>query len=756
MKRLLYSYLLLSLGSDALMGSSRPPNAESPFLSQENVKAQIPMPPKAGSVPSSLENTQIQMPMPLNTEPSNASQLPSLVNLWDREPKFKTYFEQPTEADPNNPAYTQDYINWLAKINTVCGFNGKVKLYHLHFSSEGKKILFSDKNLDKNQLTIVAKDINMPIALLDVNHGETAFRAFPCFFNSLIIFLLDGRINICLPGIWHDDLVKRALSRDHLGRGPGWKNIDAIIENWYELFERKELLFLVWFNGELFIVVPENAPNPAILRITSGHWETSTSKKMLLGAGLTAATIAVLYGGYALTGKNPGQALASAKELTGQGASEAKKLIGQTVDNAQTSLVEQGKTLILPLTDNAKAIFGVSDQGQSTTTTMGFSNTNPSTTAETNTTTLNTIETINPTSPNVTAEANTATLSVDTIPEDLKTALAAKYPDWPWAPDRPTNLAEKIKSGAREYLLSRQDVLNQLNNILSGNINYRVSRLASGKSMPEKWTLPSAAAFGFSKIQEQAGNKSAAVACDLAAKVCSVGENFENLLNDPILDKQKQILRCPKDPEIIVGINLWPNHTSKQEFLLKYEKIAAEQLAQDLDQYDKNPIKQIEQDPIIGKAHRLVIEAYRILLKFLQKGASWSDVIQAYKTAKQALDSLVHPRDGDLGFEILANTKQYPPSPTGVGFLEASVILYRDVPIEEKFSNGFTPPYVKLIKVLKEDKSIPNPDIKSPVTERGIVVLSDFIGLMGILVFGVFYEPSLNYLFGAHICSMKR
>jgi hypothetical protein len=156
-------------------------------------------------------------------------------------------------------------------------------------------------------------------------------------------------------------------------------------------------------------------------------------------------------------------------------------------------------------------------------------------------------------------------------------------------------------------------------------------------------------------------------------------------LNDPALDEPKLLNTDIRAGENHINfIKLWKYKPLRHELLQKYKKEAAEQLAQILDQYNKNPMKQMEQDPIIGNAHKLTIAAYKTFLEFLQRRALWKDVLQARKTAFQTLVLLIyHPTEDDLGFKILATEKHYPESPTGVGFLEACVIFSRYVPIEE-------------------------------------------------------------------------
>jgi hypothetical protein len=221
---------------------------------------------------------------------------------WMISPQFETFFSKIDKVDFQNLA-SKNFATWLAKINVNAGLEGHVGLYRPSFSQKGKKILFPGQKFNKNNLAKLAKRLGISIVFIYVNHGKTTFGLRPYFFKSLNIYLPDGRTNTCHPGHLYDDPVQQALCSDHLGSGPGWENRNVVIPNWDELFKQGMILFFVWFNGELFIVVPENDQNSAISGITSDQWITPTLKKVFIGAGLAAGTAATLYGGY-LLGKN--------------------------------------------------------------------------------------------------------------------------------------------------------------------------------------------------------------------------------------------------------------------------------------------------------------------------------------------------------------------------------------------------------------------------------------------------------------------
>jgi hypothetical protein len=307
MKRSLYSYLLLSLGSGALMET---------FASSDPRLQKIQM--------------QTQRPQQVLSSPGQRPVKSSSHSMkpWEIHPGFQTYFSI-SVVDFQGPARNEDLFSCLAKINAAGSLDGKVRLFRLIPSFEGKRTLFPGQNFNKGNLATIARDLSAPVAFLNVNQGKRALGLFPYFFNSFDIYLPNGGTNTCSPGYLYDTNVMQALEGDTLGLGAGWKNQDVYIKNWHALFEQGLVVFFVWFNGELFIVTHENIQNFDIQNTTSDLWSTNPAKKTALGLGAAGVVAGVAAGGYVFSNKNLAQLLTAENAKTfGSGALEAGKIVG--------------------------------------------------------------------------------------------------------------------------------------------------------------------------------------------------------------------------------------------------------------------------------------------------------------------------------------------------------------------------------------------------------------------------------------------
>ncbi|MDR2806728.1 MAG: hypothetical protein LBB11_01050 [Puniceicoccales bacterium] len=186
----------------------------------------------------------------------------------------------------NNHDDDHDYLVLLAKINSFCNFDKKVKLYHYTFCAGKSRHEFLDN---------IIKTTNEPLIMIKLNVSKGIAGFLPYFFEDLTIFERRHSDqeknpwtiseNYCPPSTskikLKDDNIKTALASQDLGKEGKWKNGNAIyISDWQNCWRKKEVLFFVCYDEKLFIVIPTEEPNEKLNSIDNSHWHSSFKKTL--------------------------------------------------------------------------------------------------------------------------------------------------------------------------------------------------------------------------------------------------------------------------------------------------------------------------------------------------------------------------------------------------------------------------------------------------------------------------------------------
>jgi hypothetical protein len=200
-----------------------------------------------------------------------------------------------------------------AKINQAGQFEEKIKLIPVELKNPSKDFF--------QQMAEMAESLHQMVVYLDVNRSNT-FK--PYFFKYLAFRTSDGKVNICKANYFQDTNICNAMNGDYLGgsgpqqktyyksinlgeekqerqnehqnnnlgkEGQGWQN-EHRIGFWKTLWKKQRVIFIIKYGNQTFIAVHTKQDNKEKTNITSDQWNTSLTKKVLVGAGAAAGIAA--------------------------------------------------------------------------------------------------------------------------------------------------------------------------------------------------------------------------------------------------------------------------------------------------------------------------------------------------------------------------------------------------------------------------------------------------------------------------------